>query len=244
MKRVLIPFLCWSVLLFCFSVFKEHWEIKWTLVWDFCQLTATTGVKGIYWYVYLIIGLYLITPVIHPFFSQADRQALNYVAGISIAFVIISAVWPDVKWVKSFHSEYFKYVAYFGLGYIMVTHWRKEKWFKITMPIVAVLSLALCVICPSAFPANYFFNIALFGCLLLVGVPSPGVATTAMVFVSKTSYGIYLSHILFISAFVQLGLHVKIPLPLEPLAMGILVLVADVLMQWGIKAVRLNKWLC
>ena len=53
-------------------------------------------------------------------------------------FVIISAIFPDVRWVKGFHSEYFVYISYFISGYIIV---HCLKYLKYARCVSLILSL-------------------------------------------------------------------------------------------------------
>lgn len=61
--RILIPFLIWSIIIGFLLFYKEHHTLSGSIGW-IVSSTLTKGVIGIYWYVYLIAGLYLITPLL------------------------------------------------------------------------------------------------------------------------------------------------------------------------------------
>lgn len=249
LHRVLIPFTIWSVILFLLSMFKEHWVLDWLLVPKFFGLYLTTGVVGIYWFVYLILGLYLITPILKPYFVQASKSSLFYVTFILVAFMVVKCAWEDVRWVKCFSFDYFCYVAYFIIGYVAFKAVSKARIVKCSVLLMLMLSFVGQLILDryelkQFFPFQFFFNTSLFYVLLLPKIRSYGYFANFVTFVSKASYGIYLSHVVVISALCMVGFERSLPLPIEPILMAILVLLIEIMVIKIIKTVNLEKWLC
>lgn len=242
-KRILIPFIWWSIILFGLSIFKEHKDLSIMLIPEFINKFLTYGIHGVYWYVYLIIGLYLITPLLRPFFRNANHKELLYAFSICTLFVIISALFPDVRWVKGFHSDYFVYIAYFICGYIIAHYLRDLKYTKDFSLIVTLVILVLCTINGiykfTTLPLDFFMSLSLFTLMLYVPIKE----TKPLLFVSNASYGMYLSHVVFISIFLKLGFSDKLPLWIEPFAMACIVMIAECALMLVIKKMKLNRWL-
>lgn len=246
-----MPFALWSVPLFCLSTFKEHWTVEPALVGKFLEMSLTTGVSGVYWFVYLIIGLYLIAPLIKPYFAQASRASLAYVAAVGLGFVVVSHLWPDVKWVNGFHSEYFVWVVYFVMGYVITHGLRPWRMFSYASVAVCLLSLAAKVILgvlgvtdERFLPlVQLVFNLSAF-CVLLLPKLKECKAMRGVVFASRVSYGVYLSHVVFISGLCMIGFERRLPLWIEPLAMAAVVMGIEMVMMMVIEKMKLDKWLC
>ena len=62
MQRVLIPFLVWSVVVYAILFWQDGGRSLTSFVCSYTVKSLTEGVYGIYWYVYMLIGLYAITP--------------------------------------------------------------------------------------------------------------------------------------------------------------------------------------
>lgn len=217
----------------------------------FLEMSLTTGVSGVYWFVYLIIGLYLIAPLIKPYFAQASRASLAYVAAVGLGFVVVSHLWADVKWVNGFHSEYFVWVVYFVMGYVITHGLRPWRMFSYASVAVCLLSLAAKVILgvlgvtdERFLPlVQLVFNLSAF-CVLLLPKLKECKAMRGVVFASRVSYGVYLSHVVFISGLCMIGFERRLPLWIEPLAMAAVVMGIEMVMMMVIEKMKLDKWLC
>lgn len=73
LSRVLIPFLVWSVIVGAILYLQGGGRsiVGYTLYE--LKSVATTGVHGIYWYVYMIIGLYCLTPVLRHIIHSGNE---------------------------------------------------------------------------------------------------------------------------------------------------------------------------
>lgn len=229
--------------MFTLSVLKDHRAVKLMLVPDFIDEFVTNGVHGVYWYVYLIIGLYLIAPILRPFFRTATTHELVYVFITSSLFIILEELFPNIKWVKGFHSDYFIHLAYFINGYVIAHCLKNKKYSKpiilMSFIIFFVLSTMNLKVKFTSFPFIYFLSLSLFGMLLFVPVKK----SQAILFISKTSYGMYLSHVIFISLLLKLSLANKLPLVIEPIIMASLVMLAECILMWFIEKTKLSKYL-
>lgn len=83
----------------------------------------------------------------------------------------------------------------------------------------------------------------LFSVMVTMKFKQSGIFSDIIRYISKTSYGIYLSHFMFISLFLKFSFVYHIPIAIEPLVMVMLVLFAECILMYAIIRMRLDKWL-
>ncbi len=97
--RIAIPFIIWCVFYALFAA------ITGTAGWD----SVLPNILGIFvnygtevghlWYIYMLLGLYLLVPVLSPWIATATRKEMHYVLGlwlISSALCYIHLIFPSV----------------------------------------------------------------------------------------------------------------------------------------------------
>lgn len=94
----------------------------------------------------------------------------------------------------------------------------------------------------TVFPFQVIFNLSLFALLLLPNLKENKLSE-CIVFVSKSSYGIYLSHAVVISALCMLKFEMLLPLNIEPLMMAFSVFCIECLGMIVVYKMNLDKWL-
>ena len=87
MARVLIPFLVCSVIVGAILYLQGGGRSPLGYLLYELKGIATTGVHGIYWYVYMIIGLYCLTPVLRHILHSGDKAS----GGV---FVVLQCAMP------------------------------------------------------------------------------------------------------------------------------------------------------
>lgn len=150
-KRVLVPFLVWSILYY-------FYDIKWTAfpgpishvhpsIRDFIQALATNNINNIFWFFYAIMAIYMTLPII-SLASDKHKKYLWYI-------VIVSFVLNDfTQWFsnllstnldnKYLNSQLLNFLAYVIMGYLIKEQFftRKQENLMITIGIIAfVLSI-------------------------------------------------------------------------------------------------------
>lgn len=152
-------------------------------------------------------------------------------------------MFPDVRWIKVFHSDYFVYVSYFISGYVITHYLKSLRYMKELSIVCCVLSLFVGILNDingfTSFPIEFFMSISFFTVLLYAPVNE----SALLFFVSNASYGMYLSHVVFISVFLIFGFANLLPLWIEPLAMAVAVMIAECMVMVVIRKLGLNKWL-
>lgn len=238
-NRLIIPFITWSIVVYGLNaIIDTGGEYS---VWDGIYKFLTSGVYGIYWYIYLILGLYLLTPV----FREVKSRYLTY---IIVVFYIVDALFPDFKICSRFECENLVYLSYFLLGYDMKTYVSRHHYFRMysLMGLLISLGFSFYVIyndIETNFPFIYFTSICLFNILVSMNVKGIEDYKLQQIvnYVSRVSYGIYLSHILFISVLIKIGFESWFPIAIEPLCMSIVVMFLAIMLMFILDKLKLSR---
>ena len=244
-KRIFIPFFTWSIIVFYLDKITSHQPL--TLIQSSTEFSIkflTNGVHGIYWYIYMLIGLYLLTPIFQKVFKDISSSLCNYTIILTILLIIIQHITPPSYQKESLLFKYlFPYlidIGYYIGGYYIYIYVHKYKYFqKLTVYgfLIFYLLRIINIIQPfTAFPILFFQSLFFFGILLSMKretTNSP--KTTLVTFISNTSYGIYLSHFLFISFLHKTRVEEAIPPYIVPILFTIITLCLEIGLQYSIR---------
>lgn len=223
-KRVILPFIFWLIIYAIIkAVFKGQLGPTWTLV-DLISFIIggfidPMGISVQFWYVYMMIGLYLLSPLLSRWVQHAPIAEIEYVL---IIWAVISLV--NFLGAKILLVDYLRYftgaVGYFILGYYLTikdSPLLENKRFGIILFLIGSLitimgTIGLSIITHTQ---SLFFirlgDITPGACLQAVGLfillrnidfysIKPAI-NNIVVKISKDSYGIYLVNILVINIF-------------------------------------------
>lgn len=205
------------------------------------------GVHGVYWYVYMILGLYLVAPILQKFLQNADESLVLYACVLITVVFVINTLLPDFLVTNRMESNNTVCLGYFLSGYYVKKYMLQKSWSKPVLNASVILLLLLSFI-NQYYPivnqgiVTYFMSIAFFGALMKCDIENRIVASY-VTFVSRTSYGMYLSHVLLISVFIRLGLEEQLPIAFAPFVMVIMILVIETVMMYVIEKCKLSKYL-
>lgn len=217
-SKFILPILIWSVVyLFANGTFFSG-DWKWILR-HIISLPFSRQ-EGILWFMYVLMGLYLIAPVISPWLNRADKKTIRF-------YLLLWAVSLLYPWLKPFvdieESAYgILYYSSGFLGFFVLGYYLKR--FGVSIKLWAcLLGLLVVVTLPviyklfvekfeMGFGEIFWYlsiespiMVVLWWCLLkhlsvrLEGIP---VVKRFCVAFSNLSFGIYLSHFLILRYFV------------------------------------------
>lgn len=128
--RLLPPVVFWSIMtMVVYALLGKHtWEeALWRIV-----LIPFQPVIGIYWFIYVIIGLYFLTPVLSGFITKASKRAVEFYLflwGVTLVLPYLNLgnipFWAPYQSQGSYYHSliYFGgYVGFFLLGYYLNTY--------------------------------------------------------------------------------------------------------------------------
>ena len=139
-QKIIIPFIIWSALYFVWRIYVNGEDLLW---WNFVPLLFQEPIYYHLWYIYILIELYLLAPILGIYVKGASAADLTY---FLLLWFIFGSIIPLFQSCCNLHTyftmgEYmsvFNYVGYFLLGYVL--RGVKLKWIQ------AVLFLLLFVL--------------------------------------------------------------------------------------------------
>ncbi|MFC0514665.1 acyltransferase [Mucilaginibacter angelicae] len=142
--RLIPPFIFWSLIYIGYKLYDGELELS-DNIWPNIKLVLQQLQTGSYyhlWYVYLLIGLYLIIPVISKFVRNATEKELLYFLGIWFLTMILGRPYLTVFDPGIDLHNFTGYIGYLVLGYYLAY---KPFTFK-NMASVAALVFILCAL--------------------------------------------------------------------------------------------------
>ena len=136
-NRIGLPFIFWGAAYFAwdFLVIRIPFTLS-AVIWGILDGPYTQ-----FWYLYVLIGLYLLTPILRAFINQADQTLLLYFV---VIWLLGAAIIPVFGLLTPYqlNSNVFTitgYVGYFVLGtYLLTAQMRRS-----TLSILMILGVAL-----------------------------------------------------------------------------------------------------
>ena len=255
LSKILLPFIVWSLIAFTISFIQEGGKTagEWFRGF-FDNVIVGMGAHSIYWYVYMIVALYLFTPVLRLLFEKADKQHAYYFFALMFVCTIAFLVFPDVYFFENISCLFFEYLTYFIGGYVIYRYIINEPWFPVVSKILlgtGMLMLACRFFITNDFgaylhPVKLIPAFALYG-LILKETPNRkilmggGIKGSLIASLSEYSYGIYLSHFLFISILIRIPCIKNLYPFVEFITVTLTTLALNILMLWVLKKIGLRK---
>lgn len=225
--RVLYPFLAWCVIYAVYFVFSKGDTLE-QMALNILQIPINFGTQvGHLWYIYMLIGLYLLIPIISPWLKSASKKELQ---GYLILWLITSflpyihLVFPEVlgecAWNSTPMLYYFTgFAGYLILGYYMKTYGRLSVPISILL-LIAGYGVTAYVYCTRIDTAVNVVALELSWQFCVINVVAATVGTFSLfqnikatgesvigkliTNVSSLSYGMYLAHIIVLNFFYEL----------------------------------------
>ena len=196
---------------------KRASRVVWpTVIWSIIGFTLSyLGIKNsenaILWFMFTIVGLYLLTPILYRWISSAKKQEVEFY----LLFWVISLCYPylksiihlnesDTSWIYYFHG----FVGYFILGYYLSKYEIHRSLFVILLILFSFFSIVLPLLSYGLNLNVYFYSwfwylsaSVAFQCIIWwMFIKKISVyfykGRSIIEFLSKHSFGIYLVHIL------------------------------------------------
>ena len=221
-KRILLPFIFWLIVYAIIKIIFLHslgpnWQILDVFKYIFKGFLDPTIISVQFWYVYMILGLYILSPLLSRWIQNAPINEIEYALIVWVIFSIFQFFNID-----SILLDYFRYftgaIGYFILGYYLAIkdkHILKSKQFGLMLFIIGTLITFLGTIVLSAITnqQSLFFmrlgDITPGACLQAIGLYIIVFNTDFdriddkfkewIINISKTSYGIYLVNVLVVN---------------------------------------------
>lgn len=176
------------------------------------------------WYLYMAIGLYLITPFLRTFVCRANKNMVLLFIGISlpVQFTMpviqgLSLIWEPAGYLSAFADRFYLdffcgFTTYYLTGWYIAHIGFDQKWKKWGTCIAGAVSVLVTILYVQ-FTGDYkngYSNMNIFIFIYAAGVfclinqlqnISRGKAKNVIILLSKLSFGVYILHPMILTAF-------------------------------------------
>lgn len=225
--RVLFPFICWCAVYAVYYVFQRGDTWQECLI-HICQIPVNFGTEiGHLWFVYMLLGLYLLVPVLSPWLQQCSQKQLRaYLVlwGFTTCLSYIHLFFPQILgecfWNPTPMLHYFTgFVGYFLLGYYI----RRYGALSVRTSLIMLVTGYLVTVCIYQYRLPRVSSMSdLEVCWRFCGINIAIMAYAVFSLVSRIrwkgnnaighfitrfsllSYAVYLSHMIFINLYREL----------------------------------------
>jgi len=213
--KIIPPFLFWSLL---YSLVNRY--VYTNEPFNLAKITKDVFYGSEYhlWFVYSLIGIYLITPIFQKWIGFSKKEDITYFLIVWIFTLILSIPGANIYFPKINLTYFSGFLGYFILGYYLKNYVRNQNWISYVLILIGVLITVFGTYYFS-FKHNKFFDyfydyISINTLLVSVGVfllfsKIENLNEKAKPIVAKLnecSFGIYLIHPFVLTAFSILGI--------------------------------------
>lgn len=203
--KVIMPTVCFSLLYLILNSLSGN-EIDW--VSSLCSIPFSAQGHGILWFMYTLIGLYLISPILSKWLQSTTKRELELYLGLWC----LTLCYPILKLFLQLDDSntgilyYFTgYVGYFLLGYYLKTYPEALSLKRLAIPVaIAIVTPVLCKLIHIQVDFySLFWYLSIFVAILTVAMYQiiyikrieGHKLSNIIVLGSNLSFGIYLVHI-------------------------------------------------
>lgn len=256
-NKVLIPFLFWSLV---YSVIIQIIVNRSTFsVWHLLKEFMSDGTFYHLWYVYYLIGLYLLTPLFRVFVKNASKQVIEYVL---ILWFVCSSVFGFIQNFFEITVDIglplISYVGYFLLGYYL-NNFEVKKNAKAIFYTLGLLGMITTIggthilTVYYEYPYEYFYdyltpNIIFMSLSVFLAVKSiiekrkTAKVNPFIKLLSNSSYGVYLIHPIILTILMKItDIHITKPLTGIPLLTIVTLIISTLMVLIAIRIPFIRK---
>lgn len=263
LSRVVVPFLFWSLVYVAYSWYNEEIVFSSDAWANIKQVLHQLKYGSSYhlWYVYMLIGLYFIIPVIGKFVRNATKREIEYFLIMWLMVMLVAQPY-FARYNPQVDLHYFAgYIGYLVLGHYLTFNINGGKYLRLGMVLlfiltVAVITIGTCFLYKNNTGLTMLYEpvnpaiVLLAASVFLIGRLSkprvPLFVKKAKDFACKYNYGIYLSHALVLYFLEDpLGISYKLCHPLISIPVtAIICFVLSLLLMWLLgKIPFIGKWI-
>lgn len=172
---------------------------------------------SIYWFIYVMIGLYLIGPIISKWLTNATKKEIEFFLllwGINLCMPFLNLIIPNIfsdsgshYWMLNYFGGYLGYwlLGYYLTKYPFHTGWNK-KFICLCTSLIGYIGLILVLKLHNIDDQQYIYYLQIGNALMVIWIftiikdssPIPPKVQKPIFLIAKYSFGIYLVHILII----------------------------------------------
>ncbi|MCC6413995.1 MAG: acyltransferase family protein [Saprospiraceae bacterium] len=130
--RVLLPFAFW---VFVYILYEYRGGFP--MLPEFLNKILFTDIYYHLWFIPMITGMYLLTPIFRTWLKSAQRSDVEYFVGLAFIITGLQHFWPSLIIVK--YIGWLGYIGYYVMGYYLATYPIRYKKLLYGLGLVSIL---------------------------------------------------------------------------------------------------------
>lgn len=212
LSKVIYPTLFWSMIYILFRFVKYNLSAKYVLT-SICLLPVAPQGTPVFWFVYVLIGLYLFAPILSPWIERASKRDIQSY----LLLWSVTLLFPIVQGYLKIPYEYYSVLCYFGgyLGYFVLGYYLHRFYerpmrleYSFLFILIPIIAYAICKKINMKSDFNTYYYLSLFSAMMVVGwftlfqhlrclkLDDSSRWQKNVILLSNCTFGIYLVHIL------------------------------------------------
>lgn len=257
-SRVMTPFIFWFLIIFLKLIYVDHYftatSVEHFISQFIVYLLNPWVVSEEFWYIYMIIGFYLMLPILYKWISNTDEREIEYFLVLWFAMLLLKYFNVQIM-LLDFVNLFVGHLGYFILGYYLSkkeSKYTNNIWIGVILFLFGTFLVFLSMYVPTMMsqqldltyigqynlsPGSVFKAMGMFLILKnldygkIFGKRVEKVNNFAMKF-AEISYGLYLAHIVVpIQLIYNVNLSPFINIPLFTLIIVVVVWVVLIIMN-------------
>ena len=227
-------------------------------------ITAETTYNYQFWYLYMLLGLYAVTPVIRKFLHHAERAdyigffLISFAVGFAIPFVcrLLNIDFQNV-WIEKWFRFFSTYLLYYSLGYYCSEHSTSKRTRMILVVLVIFGGIITVLGCNGNFlgskkawitydsPFTLAYTTLIFSFIMKCQFDENTLFARKIVSLASYSLGVFILHPMVIVVMRKL-IHIEVSSFCPAVSIPILTIVVYVfctIAAWWIKKLPLIKYI-
>lgn len=249
-KRLLLPFFLWGTVVYIIAVAMHKYPDVATpmaALRAYIPYMLEGRVNASHWYIYVLIGLYLLTPFLQRALAMPQgKQLAGYGVALWVIWMLLRAFYPGFASMHYYSASGFMYLGFFLLGYYVVKFLGDNRLCRRVGCIGFLVAYPLNVWCLSTDANTTLIHavavVSLF--LLIKSWAVPHRMTSFVTSSGRYTYVIYFVHVLVVSLFCTLDIWGWCPLWLQPIVITLPTYIISYGCAWLLDRLRFvpNAW--
>ena len=260
LTKLIPPFVVWSL----FGIWYMHFTGRsaGNIMIQLISIPIINATIPIYWFMYTIMGMYLLAPIISPYLLQKGREGGVFLLTLWIVTLLLpltNIIYPGFykNNVSGIFYTFSGYAGYMVLGWYLRSYpfWFVGKRGGWCYPACALVGMATIIALVGLFAPSYrdyvmdnlsfgnmLYVVAIF--TLIQSLFQQGNVITGMAQrITKYTFGIYLIHIFVVHSVYAVFEEESYPAVLQLPITALLSFVLSLLIVWMLSQIKLIKWI-
>ena len=136
LKRVLVPTLVWTLFYIAIKLLDGNMTIDEVLK-TMASIPFSAQGHGVLWFMYTLIGLYLVTPILHAWLRKASEKEIRFY----LLLWLVAMCYPLLQMFVLVNNTTTGILYYFSgyVGYFLLGYWMQRYGEKLSLKVAALL---------------------------------------------------------------------------------------------------------